>query len=216
MRSGRALFLAALLPLAAQASTIRGDYLESRTADVWTGPCFANGEVNLTGQEAILAWRVREGAWLGVALEGLSVVAVVQAQATLGDPHADPYPARSVLLVDEKATEAQRDALVAFAREMGGRLLEDVVSVQSAPIALEVAGHGAATLRAGEVASLATRCVRAADKHCGNEVVYYPPLTQVHNAQPAVATEQAYRGSGLDSRWSCPDKRSAFLAEFKR
>jgi len=40
------LLLAALLVLAggviASASGIRGDYVESRTADVYTGPCFAN------------------------------------------------------------------------------------------------------------------------------------------------------------------------------
>jgi hypothetical protein len=141
---------------------------------------------------------------------------VVKAQATLGDPNANPYPAKSVLLVDEKASAAQREALVAFAHEMGGKLLEDVVRVESAPIAMDVAGHGAAKLRAGDVAAVATRCLHNGDKHCGNEITYYPPLTEVQNAQPAYAVEQAYRGGDLGSRWSCPDKRSAFLAEFVR
>ena len=40
--------------------TIVGDYIEARTSDVYVGPCFANSEMNLTGQEAVLAWRVRE------------------------------------------------------------------------------------------------------------------------------------------------------------
>ena len=65
---------------------IRGDYLEVRTANVFVGPCVANGEVNLVGKEAILAWRVREGSWEDTAVQGLSVVAVVRADATLGDP----------------------------------------------------------------------------------------------------------------------------------
>jgi len=42
---------------------ITGDYIETRTADVYTGQCFANGEVGLTGDEAILAWHVRSGRW---------------------------------------------------------------------------------------------------------------------------------------------------------
>src|SRR5579872_7264200 len=81
-------------------AAVKGDYVEARSADVFTGPCFANSEVGLTGHEAILAWKVREGDWKGVSLNGLTVVAVVRANATLGDPYHTPYPARSVLIID--------------------------------------------------------------------------------------------------------------------
>ena len=47
----------------AHAQLIRGEYVETRSADVYTGQCFANGEVNLVGNEAILAWHVRSGSW---------------------------------------------------------------------------------------------------------------------------------------------------------
>ena len=125
-------------PLPAGAAEIEGDYLETRSADVWTGPCFANGETGLVGREAILAWRVEKGAWQGVALDGLSVVGVVKASATLGDPFASPYPAKAVMIVDEKATADQRAALVAFAQEMGGGILDTVVRTEVAPIAMSV------------------------------------------------------------------------------
>src|SRR5580765_8204758 len=69
---------------------IRGDYLETRSADVYTGQCFANGEVNLTGNTAILAWHVRTGSWDGIPLEGLTVAAAVRANGTLGDPYESP------------------------------------------------------------------------------------------------------------------------------
>src|SRR5580700_10581669 len=80
------------------AQQIRGDYIETRSADVYTGQCFANGEVNLVGKEAILAWHIQTGSWDGVPLDGLTIAAAVRAKATLGDPYADPYPAQSVLL----------------------------------------------------------------------------------------------------------------------
>src|SRR5580700_606918 len=108
------------LSTAALGQQIRGDYIETRSADVYTGQCFANGEVNLVGDEAILAWRVQSGSWDAVRLDGLTVAAAVHANATLGDPYANPYPARAVLLVDDQASPAQRLALVAFARQMGG------------------------------------------------------------------------------------------------
>ena len=50
------------------AGTITGDYLEVRSCDVYTGPCFANSEMGLTGKEGILLWSVREGAWKGTEL----------------------------------------------------------------------------------------------------------------------------------------------------
>lgn len=48
--------IAATPALAGGASSITGDYVEIRSCDVYTGPCFANGEMGLTGEEAILTW----------------------------------------------------------------------------------------------------------------------------------------------------------------
>src|SRR5512138_1078761 len=120
---GVASAIAFLVAGAAIASQIRGDYIESRSADVYTGPCFANGEMNLVGNQALLAWSVRSGGWNGVDLSGLVVAVALRAKATLGDPYANPWPARSVVLVDDRATARQREAIVAFAKTMGGELV---------------------------------------------------------------------------------------------
>lgn len=155
----------AMLALATsgQAQHISGDYVETRSADVWTGPCVANGEVNLSGDQAILAWRVNKGEWNGVALEGLSVVGVVKAGATLGDQYNNPYPAKAVLIVDEKATAEQRQALVGMAQAMAGELLQNVVRVEVAPIQLQVSHDGGhydkVALRAGQMAGIETRMI---------------------------------------------------------
>jgi hypothetical protein len=206
------------LGAAAQASSISGDYLEARSADVWTGPCFANGETGLEGEEAILAWRVREGSWNGVSLDGLSVVGVVKASATLGDPFAAPLPARAVLFVDARADRAQREALASFAREMGGDLFTDVVRTESAPIDMEVArDHSSrASLSVGDVAAVETRGVAEKDRHCGNEEVYYPPLSSTDHAMPAVSLVDRYSGPSLGVSWTTHDKRNAFVGSFAR
>jgi hypothetical protein len=210
------LFLVASASLTAQ--QIRGDYLETRSADVYTGQCFANGEVNLVGNEAILAWRVENGSWDGVALDGLSVAAAVRAKATLGDPYGNPYPAQAVLLVDDQATPPQRAALVSFARHMGGDLLNNVADVVVAPVELAVnpQKHGAALLRAGRFATVQTRGIGENDHLCGNEVTFYPPLTEAAHAMPAVALTDQYRGPGLGVSWESHGKRSAFVGTFAR
>ena len=211
-----ALVLVCSLSLAAQ--QIRGDYLETRSADVYTGQCFANGEVNLVGNQAILAWHVQSGSWNGVTLDGLSVAAAVRARATLGDPYADPYPAQAVLLVDDQATEPQRAALADFARHMGGELLQNVERVIAAPVALEVnpQRHGVALLRAGQFATVQTRSIGDKDHLCGNEVTFYPPLTKLAHSMPAVAVTDAYSGPGLGVSWDLHGKRSAFVGTFAR
>ena len=92
MKSKLALLAAVLLmaiPALAQANHVSGNYMEFRNADVYTGPCFANSQVGLTGQNAVLAWQISNGEWNGVSLSGLNVVAVVRASATLGDPYGD-------------------------------------------------------------------------------------------------------------------------------
>jgi len=195
---------------------INGDYIESRSADVYTGQCFANGEVGLSGDQAILAWHIRSGSWDGVKLDGLSVVAAVKANATLGDPYADPYPAKSVLIVDQRANAQQREALLAFARHMGGKLLANVVNVVSAPveIAVQAEHHGGAFLKAGDFLALETRSINEQDHLCGNESTFYQPLTPVSHAMPAVAMTDSYSGGSLDRTWTLHDKRSAFVGTF--
>jgi hypothetical protein len=241
--AGLLALLAAETARAAPLPGIAGDYLEARTSDVYTGSCFANSEVNLAGREAVLAWRVRQGSWAGVPVEGLTVVAAVHAAATLGDPFRSPLPARAVLVVDRRATPAQRDALIGFAHAMGGELLGDVVAVYDAPIDFSVgapaaagdeperpgrnrgavapAHHhpfagGAAHLAAGDLIALSTRPLNHGDHLCGNEEIYYPPLTPAGDTVPAVTLEHAFRGKDLGLTWSSPEKRSAFVGTFAR
>jgi Protein of unknown function (DUF1326) len=210
-----ALCLSACAALAGAA--VSGDYIEVRSADVYTGPCFANSQVDLEGKQAILAWRIQKGSWQGVNLDGLSVLAVVQARATLGDPYHNPYPAKAVLIVDRRANAAERHALEAMVRSEAGNLVRDVVRVDTAPIQLNVGRgdeHGSVSLEAGNLVRIRTRSLCAGDHICGNEEVYYPPLVQTAHAMPAFTLEDAFRGQGLGSEWTRADSRSAYVGTF--
>jgi len=214
-----ALFVAALLVSAVslQAQQLRGDYIESRSTDVYVAQCFANGEVGLTGNYALMAWHVQDGAWNGVKLDGMTIAAAVRARATLGDPYGDPYPAEAVLMVDDAANPAQREALIALAQHEGGKLMENVVRVEYVPVVLDVPQdphEGHAVLRAGHLATIMTRPLNHHDHICGNEVNFYPPLTKVERATSAVALTDEFQGEGLGSVWSSHGRRSAYIASF--
>src|SRR5438552_8293966 len=88
----------------AQAAGITGQYVEARTCDVWTGPCFANADFNLTGKNAVLAWKIDKGSVDGVSLDGLTVVAVLSAHNTLGLEQS--APAKTVIIVDDRANSS--------------------------------------------------------------------------------------------------------------
>jgi hypothetical protein len=222
----RIMYLAALalmvltLGSTTKAQSISGDYIETRSADVWTGSCVANGEMNLAGDQAILAWRVSKGEWKGVSLAGLSVVAVVKANATLGDQFNNPYPAKSVVIVDEKACGDQPKALIEFAQSMAGELLRNIVRTEIAPITVEVSGehghYGATSVRAGNIAGIQTRAINGKDHLCGNEEVFYQPLAEMTHSMPAVAELDQFEGTGLNVSWTVRGKRSAFVGTFAR
>jgi hypothetical protein len=199
--------------------SLRGDYVEARTADIYTGACHANSEVNLVGDLAVFGWRVRSGNWQGVNLDGLSVVAAVKASATLGDRFHTAFPVKSILIVDERANPEQRLALRSFAQRVSKDLLQNIVRVEYQPISLSFEDGNphtaAATLVAGTLARIETRAIGDGDQICHNEETWYEPLTELDHAMPAYALAHEYRGGGLDTTWSSPYKRSAFVGSFQ-
>ncbi|HEV2290121.1 MAG TPA: DUF1326 domain-containing protein [Candidatus Acidoferrales bacterium] len=211
-----AAFLMAI-PAMAQSNHISGNYMEFRNADVYTGPCFANSEVGLTGQDAVLAWHITSGEWNGVQLSGLSVVAVVRASATLGDPYGNPLPAKSAFFVDIAATDAQQAALISFAQSQAGGLLNDVVGTNLAPIsfASDTGRMGWETLAVGNIVKLSTRAITMNDMICHNEETYYPPLvSHLTHSMPVVARDSSYQGDSLGITWDDSNRRSSFVGNF--
>ncbi len=202
-----------------QTPTIHGTYIEARTCDVYTAACFANSEVGLTGEEAIMAWDVSQGAFNGVDLTGLKVVAVVRANATLGDTAADPLPAKAILIYDVRATQAQREALSAFVKDMAGDLVAHVVREETTDITMnigECTEDGCGTMSAGDLVTIETRCINHADNTCGNDGYFYGPLTNVIDAKPHFTSYEKFSGEGLGIKWNDGGRRGAFLATFAR
>ncbi|MGH9402013.1 MAG: DUF1326 domain-containing protein [Terriglobia bacterium] len=198
-------------------AAVQGSYVEVRTADVYTGPCFANSEVGVAGRRAILAWDIKQGEWHGTNLAGLRVLAVVNAKDNLGDPYHNPYPAKAILIVDQRASAAQSEALVSFVQAAGGPLVKHIVQVDRAPISMEFGrgmNHGTVSVVAGKLAQIQTRSLCSGDDICGNEIRYYPPLTKIANSMPAYTIDQTFSGPGLGVVWDTRDNRSAYIGTF--
>ena len=205
---------------ARSADSVVGEYVEARTCDVWTGPCFANGEINLKGDHAVMAWIVRQGRFEGVRIDGLNVAAVVDSEGTLGTDSEGRV--RAILYVDAKASEVQQKALISMAKGLAPRLLKNIVRVERRAIAFRIEAHCKSRLRIaakqGDVPEVTIETVPLnshCDVVCGNEEKAYPTLAETVASMCAKTRAHAFRGVGLGVRWSDPGARSAMLGRFR-
>ena len=94
--------------------------------------------------DAILAWRVRKGAYGDIALDGLNVLGLIYFQ---GNIWAGNTKASFAMFLDARASDVQRDALeTVFSGKAGGwpgqfaQLIAEVRGVEVAPIEIEIDG----------------------------------------------------------------------------
>jgi hypothetical protein len=216
----RMIVLAAMIgmgaaPLLAGGSSVSGSYVEARTAEVYTGGCVMNSEAGTQGKEAVLAWKVDNGSYNGVSLNGLSVVAALSGTANLGmvEMGGERATVRSTVFVDERANPAQRMALVAMANDLSKGVIGTVVNVTPAPIQFANTEHQI-QVAAGQVALDVSKHINH-DPSCG-AMQWFKPLSSVDDATLGMADKHVFSGSTLGVKWSDPNKRSAFFGTFSK
>jgi hypothetical protein len=200
--------------LAGGNGTISGEYVEARTAEVFAGGCVMNSEAETAGRQAVMAWKIDRGSYQGVTLDGLTVVAAVNGDVNLGMRELGgdaPRKVEAALVVDERATTTQRAALVAMARELSKNVVRNVVSVTPAQISFWGDTDRIAVAAPGVQLTVNKRLKH--DPSCG-AMQWFRPLTTVQQGTMGVAEAHAFSGSALGTKWSDPNKRSAFFAAF--
>lgn len=197
--------------------SVSGTYVEARTCQVYTGPCFANGEVGSVGKNAIMTWKIVDGRFAGIDLTGQSVAVIVRASDTLGFRGLDDARSKkAILVINASAEDRQAAALTSFALQQTGLTKDDIADTERADIAMEFdKGALTATVHVDKFAQLTTRKARPGDCICSNESAYYPPLTQLTGCVPGVTIDGEVTARKLGTRWSIPDSRTAYLGTFK-
>jgi hypothetical protein len=199
--------------LGAGGGSITGSYVEARTAEVFTGGCIMNGEAGTTGREALLAWKVDRGSFDGVALNGLTVVAAVAGDTNLGirEIGGDAAQTRAAVFVDERATPAQRSALLSMAKHLSNGIVGTVVEVT--PTTIQFVDEGKAIRVSAKSLRLTVEKEMKHDVSCGGKQ-WFHPLSSVDGADMGTTSENAFSGSALGTKWSDPNKRSSFFGTF--
>ncbi len=204
---------AASLVAAGGGATLNGTYVEARTAEVFAGGCIMNSEAGTAGRQAVLAWKVDRGAYNGVSLDGLSVVAAVSADQNLGIQEiggAKPT-AKAAVFVDHRATASQQMALIAMAHEFSKGIVGTVVNITPSPIEFTEDSHGV-RVAAGAVALDVAKHVPH-DPSCGG-MQWFQPMSSVSQATIGMTERHVFTGSSLGTKWSAPHMKSAFFGTF--
>jgi len=206
------LVLLGALVLGSSAGTmsVRGDYVEVRTASVFAGACHYNGEVTTTGRDALMAWNVTSGKWNGVDLAGVRAVAIVTSEVNLSDIDA---PRRSEIIIDGGASQSQATAMLEALKTKYAASLGNVVNVFSAPISFDHAGKSY-VVRAGRLASINVEAMPN-DLCCKMpNLVWYSPLAPLSNRKVGFTRDALYAGDNLGASWQRSGENSAFYGGF--
>jgi len=199
------------LVLSSQAENVslRGDYVEVRTASVFAGACHYNGEVVTTGRDAMMAWNVTSGKWQGVDLAGVRVMAIVSADANLGEDNA---ARRSEIVIDSQASRAQALAMLNALKEKYAASLGKLVAVRSAPISFERNGRTYAVVTTDAAINVEAMpndlCCRMPN------LVWYTPLVGLENRKVGYTSKALYSGNAVGEPWSRSGENSAFYGSF--
>lgn len=214
----RVLFAAAVMIVAtcalvfssrAENVSLRGDYVEVRTASVFAGACHYNGEVVTTGRDAMMAWNVTSGKWQGVDLSGVRAMAIVTSDANLSD---DTAARKAELIIDAQASDAQAKAMTAALKLKYAGPLGNVVTVRTAPISFNHTGRSY-MVKADD----ATIDVEAMpnDLCCKMpNLVWYSPLVGLENRKVGYTVRAGYSGKAISTPWSRSGENSAFYGSF--
>jgi hypothetical protein len=206
--------LAASVGMAAHAApnakgSLKGDYVEARTASVFAGPCHYNGELTTAGREAEMAWNIREGSWNGVALSGLTALVAVTSEANL----KEDAERRSILYIDAKASKAQADALADALKTNYGKALGKVVAVKRAPLTFTRKGDLFRVAAKG-VTSLEVEALPNGECCTMAHLVWYEPLVELKGRKVGYTKTSGIQDKTLGPAWTHDGQNTAFYGTF--
>lgn len=189
--------------------SLRGDYVEVRTASVFAGACHYNGEVTTTGREAMMAWSVTSGKWQDVDLRGVRVLAVVSSESNLSDKDS---ARQSEVIIDSGATRTQAMAMMNALKEKYAAALGRIVTVRTAPITFVRSGRTFAVATDDAAINVAGMpndlCCRMPN------LVWYTPLVGLENRKVGYTSKARYAGNLVSDSWERAGENSAFYGTF--
>jgi hypothetical protein len=208
---GAASLAATLIAGAAHAApAVTGDYVESRSANVYVGACHHEGELLTAGQNAVMAWNIGEGEYAGVDLKGVRVLAVVSGDKNLC---FDDAKRQSALYVSDSATPAQREAVVAMLKERAAKALGELLSVKTVPLEFDASGQ---TYRVQAAGVAFMKIKKETGELCCKQPykLWDKPFVSVKDAKAGYCLGVEFKDATLLKTWKASDQNNAYFGQF--
>jgi hypothetical protein len=190
-------------------TSVRGDYVEVRTASVFAGACHYNGEVTTTGRDALMAWNVASGKWNGVDLTGVRAIAVVSADDNLTNAQA---ARRAELIMDKSASHDQAVAMLEAIKSRYADSLGQIISVRTAPITFK---HEGKTYEVNSAEAAINVEAMPNDLCCRMpNLIWYSPLVPLGQRKVGYTVRALYSGHTVGDNWERAGENSAFYGSF--
>lgn len=189
--------------------SLRGDYVEVRTASVFAGACHYNGEVTTAGRDAMMAWNVTSGSWQGVDLTGVRALAIISSDANLSDTNAARH---AEIVIDKSASRSQSLAMLNALKEKYAASLGNIVSVRNAAVSFVREGRTYAV--AADDAAINVEAMPN-DLCCKMpNLIWYTPFVGLENRKVGYTSKASYSGDTVSDPWSRSGENSAFYGSF--
>jgi len=193
----------------AESTSVKGDYVEVRTASVFAGACHFNGEVTTTGREALMAWNVTSGKWNGVDLTGVRALASVSADDNLSNSQASR---RTEVIVDKFASHAQAVAMIEAIKSRYSDALGEIISVRTAPISFK---HEGQTYEVSSAEAAIDVEAMPNDLCCRMpNLIWSAPLVPLSQRRVGYTVKALYAGHNVADSWERAGENSAFYGSF--
>lgn len=193
----------------AENTSVKGDYVEVRTASVFAGACHYNGEVTTTGRDALMAWNVTSGKWNGVDLTGMRAIAIVSSDDNLSNAQAGR---RAELIMDKSASHEQAVAMLDAIKTRYADALGQIISVRTASITFK---HEGKTYEVGSAEAAINVEAMPNDLCCRMpNLIWYSPLVPIGQRKVGYTVRALYAGHTVSDNWERAGENSAFYGSF--
>jgi hypothetical protein len=209
------LFFAGLVGFAVNAATAadapHGSLMEIHSCEVYAGPCVVSSESPQEGRYMARAWNFTGGSFNGTDLTGLQVAVMQSSSDNLAE--ANSKSGEAVVYLPEKATQVQRDSLLAWLKSSQTDFHPANLQTRVVPLQFTKSDDGY-IFTAGNFLQVKTAPLQAcAMGGCGESLAYQP------RAQTSLFTVVVNNGSKVDEpllklRWNANGDRNIFLGRF--
>jgi hypothetical protein len=182
--------------MAKQATGLKADYVEARTASVYAGPCHINGELMTTGNDALIAWRFDNG---------VRVIAAVSCADNL--MHKDA--ARQSEIVIDSPSKNAGDATLAAIMSHDSATLGKVLAVRHGTINFSLKDHEY-RIDAPGFGSMDIQGLPDAACCLQPNNVWFEPLVKVNGRMVGYTVNANYSSGVAGATWQREDENGAF------